>query len=274
MKKINANLLFFIYFVAITYAFAKDINILTSVPSYDVEHPITSFLISLLNKYGLPPYLIRTYLGSLFAVYIANYLAVVISDDPDSFNNTTIDGISTYLRIIPIIILNLYIQFSFFIQSGLSENLTNNFLYPMVSILIIPIFIVTSLYAKNEAYKVSNFETEFNIEVIHLYWLVFPAYYYMVRIINEWLLALEMLKYTFTLNFFGSIFAMISVISFMVYIVPMYLAIKILKKDYLPNINKISRFLINTVIIVLGYLICGSIAEGIDWMKNYFKFLY
>lgn len=266
MKKIHSNLVFFIYFVAITYAFAKDVNILTMVPSYDVEHPIESFLIASANKYGLQPDLIRTYLGSLIAVFIANYLAVLIGEE----KNVKL----TYMRITPIILLHLYMGFSYITYLGLFKIINHYFLFPLAAILMIPSFVLTAIYANREARESITFKSEFKFDVFHLYWLVFPFYYYMVRIINEWLHAMEMFKYVSTINFFGGIFAVISAISWIVYIIPMYIAIKILQKEYLPGLGSVTRFFINLMIIVLGYLICGSIADGIDWIKDYFKFLY
>jgi hypothetical protein len=264
MNKIHANALFYIYFIALTYAFATDVKILSEPAAFDAEHPIVSSILLFLTKYGLSGGVLRTYFGSLVAVYAATHIATSID------NGVGIK--SSIFRILPLIAFHCFTSFSFLKFLGW-EKLSSHFLLALFFVLIIPLFIFITLKGIARI-KFDNDKKIDGIYIYHFYWLVFPIYYYTVRIINEYLLAVEMLKYASQINFFGGIFLAISAISFIAYVIPITIVFKILKGEILSNASKVIIAICNAGIIILGYLIAGSIANGIDWLKEYFKFLY
>ena len=264
MNKLHANALFYIYFIALAYAFATDVKILSEPAKFDSEHPLISSVLLFLSKYGLSGGVIRTYFGSLIAVFAATHIATSIDKGADIK--------SSIYRILPLIAFHCFTSFSFLKFLGW-DNLSSKFLLALFFILIIPLFIFTTLQAINWS-SVKDEKKIDGIYIHHFYWLIFPIYYFLVRIINEWLLALEMIKYVSPINLFGAIFHLISAISFIAYMIPVYIVLKILKGELLINASKFVIAICNAVIIILGYLIAGSIANGIDWLKEYFKFLY
>ena len=103
MNKIHANALFYIYFIALTYAFATDVKILSEPAAFDAEHPIVSSILLFLTKYGLSGGVLRTYFGSLVAVYAATHIATSIDNGvglhrPRIPNHRTQNRISTARR--------------------------------------------------------------------------------------------------------------------------------------------------------------------------------
>jgi len=65
MNKLHANALFYIYFIALTYAFATDVKFLSETAAFDADHPVVSSILIFLTKYGVSGGVLRTYLGSL-----------------------------------------------------------------------------------------------------------------------------------------------------------------------------------------------------------------
>lgn len=266
MKKINANLIFYIYFIAITYAFAKDINILNSSTEENIEYQIYSSVIFWMKNHGIVPDLIRTYLGTLIAVFFSNMLSEIIQ------NNKTYK--STVWRITPLIFLHIHIIYSYVSYIGISKIAKIYFLL-IFCLLLIPSFVFLALTGKKEANNLISNSDDIDIigiKIYNFYWLIFPLYYYAIKIINSWLSTLEMLKYQF--NFLGSIFIIISAIIPIAYLIPITIVFKILKGEFLKNKGKSIIFISNISIISIGYLICGLIEKSLNWIKIYFRFIY
>ena len=266
MKKINANLLFYIYFISITYAFAMDISIANNISDAISSQFIVASMVGLLKSNGLDPRYIATYLGALLAVYISNIIASLANEDEGNS--------STLWRISPLIAFHLWISSSYFAHVGVTE-ISRIYLMIIFVIAIIPAFALTAIIAKKEVvYSINEYprDTIIGIKVYHFYWLIFPVYYYGVQIINESINIFGMFLHPHGIfNFF---FLLISGISPLAYYFPMFFVFKILSGELLSQRSRLIVFFANGLLIILGFFIASVIAKGIDWIKEYFKFLY